>query len=480
MITPVILSGGGGTRLWPLSRTHFPKQYWPLVSEKTLLQETVLRMTSTTEFNQPLILCNEEHRFLVAEQLRQINITPSHIVLETTGRNTAPAMTIACLLQADPDSLLLILPADHVIQDTHAFQVAVKSASTLAEWGKIVTFGIVSNHPETRYGYIKKGKLLETNNSPYSNHAAYEVDHFIEKPDITTAQCFFSNQDYYWNGGIFLFKASTLLTELTRLHPEMLEGCRKALAGARQDLDFLRLDSKSIIEDYTISIDYAVMEHTPHAAVIPVDMGWSDVGTWDALWEILPKNQDGNVCIGDVVTQNVHNSYIRTNNQLVSLLGLDNVVVVATEDAILIAHKEQVQQVTEVVQELKQTHRKELESHTRVYRPWGYYQKIDKGDRFQVKRLMIKPGEKTSIQIHYHRAEHWVVVKGTAKVTRGDEILLIHENESVYLPKGMQHRVENPGKIPLHLIEVQSGAYLGEDDIVRIEDAYGRVDTETV
>jgi mannose-1-phosphate guanylyltransferase/mannose-6-phosphate isomerase len=468
-ITPIILSGGGGTRLWPLSRTHFPKQYWALHTEKTLLQETALRFANQPGFNSPSIICNEEHRFLVAEQLRQVNIQPNPIVLESEARNTGFAISIACLLQTDLEALLLVLPADHVIQKPEAFHGAIEKAKAWALAGKIVTFGIEPSHPNTQYGYIQKGSEL----TPASD--IYHVARFVEKPSIEMAETLLQSSNHYWNSGIFLFKASALLAELERLQPDLVASCKTALQYARQDLDFLRLGPVALTPSKCLSIDYAVMEHTPLAAIVPVNMEWSDVGSWNALWEISQKNAQGNVIIGDVVTQNVSNSYIRTEKQLVSILGLEDVVIVSTQDALLVAHKNYVHQVKEIVQELRQKNRQELDTHTRVYRPWGFYQSIDVGDRFQVKRLMVKPGGKTSIQIHHHRSEHWVVVEGTAKVTRGEDTFLIHENESIYLPMGSKHRVENPGKIPLHFIEVQSGSYLGEDDIVRLEDDYGRV-----
>lgn len=467
-IIPVILSGGGGTRLWPLSRTHFPKQYWSLLNQYSLLQETALRVGSTTYFAQPLIICNHEHRFLVAEQLRELNLMPSHIVLESQPHNTAAAIAIACLLQADPEAILLVLPADHIIQKPLAFFEAIQSAYLAAKQGKIITFGIQPTRPETRYGYIERGIELQ------ALPGIFEITRFIEKPDLNTAQQLIIAH-HYWNSGIFLFKANSMLLELENLQADLLQGCQKALSSAAADLDFLRLNSK-VIPPCNLSIDYAVMEHTRKAVVVPVDMEWSDVGTWDALWEASPKNEDGNVAIGDVLTHQVHNSYMRSQNQLLSVLGLNNVIVIATEDAILVADKNNMHHLKYTLEALKQKNRQELHVHKRTYRPWGYYQNIDLGDRFQVKRIMVKPSAKTSTQIHYHRSEHWVVVEGIAKVTRGDETILIHENESVYLPMGIKHRVENPGKIPLHFIEVQSGSYLGEDDIVRIDDMYGRSD----
>ena len=469
MITPIILSGGNGTRLWPLSRAYYPKQYLALTNNQTLLQETVLRV-HTKQFNQPMIICNNEHRFLAAEQLQDINVTPSHIVLETEAKNTAPAVAIACLLQEDPEQLLLVMPADHIIKNLEHFYKAIEAASYTAKQGKIITFGINPDHPETRYGYIECGEKLKNNESLCT------VTRFVEKPDLDTAKQFLASGKYYWNSGIFLFKASIMLEEFECLQPTLLNSCKNTISKATSDLDFFRLDSKLIDSSTTNSIDYAIMEHTKKAAVLPVDLTWSDLGSWDALWEISTKDPKGNVVIGDVITKEVNNSYIRTENQLISILGLDNIVVIATQDAILISSKEQLNQIKDLVQELKLNNRSELDNHKRVYRPWGYYQTIDLADRFQVKKLMIKPGAKTSTQIHYHRSEHWVIVEGTAKITKGEEIILLHENESIYLPMGSTHRVENPGKIPLHLIEVQSGSYLGEDDIIRIEDMYGRIE----
>jgi mannose-1-phosphate guanylyltransferase/mannose-6-phosphate isomerase len=469
MITPIILSGGNGTRLWPLSRSYYPKQYLALTNNQTLLQETVLRVTAK-QFNQPMIICNNEHRFLAAEQLQAINVIPSHIVLETEAKNTAPAVAIACLLQEDPDQLLLVLPADHIIKNLNNFYNAIKTASQTAKQGKIITFGINPSYPETRYGYIECGEKLK------NNEFLYKVTRFVEKPDINTAKQFFESGKYYWNSGIFLFKANTMLEEIKCLQPNLLNSCKNTITQASRDLDFLRLDSKLIDSATTNSIDYAIMEHTKLAAVVPVELAWSDLGSWDALWEISTKDPQGNVAIGDIITKEVNNSYIRSENQLISVIGLDNIVVIATQDAVLISSKEQLTQIKDLVQELKINNRAELNNHKRVYRPWGYYQTIDLANRFQVKRLMIKPGAKISSQIHYHRSEHWIIVEGTAKITKGEKVLLLHENESIYLPMGTVHRVENPENTPLHLIEVQSGSYLGEDDIVRIDDMYGRIE----
>lgn len=467
MITPVLLCGGGGSRLWPMSRTNFPKQLLPLVSDKTLLQETALRVGDQSRFNQPIVICHVEHRFLVAEQLRYLDVVPQHLILEPAGRNTAPAVATACLThRSDDDDILLILPADHVVEDEKAFLNAVFKAEKVARQGKIVTFGIKPTQPETGYGYIQKGSLIED--------GIYCVQKFQEKPNLELATELVASGEYSWNSGIFLCKAKVVLEELKRLQPELLKQTEAAYNAAKKDLDFLRLDSVAFEKIQEASIDYAVMEHTPHAAVVPVDMGWSDVGSWKALWDISVKDNADNVLIGDVVTQDVHGSYIRSDQKLVSVIGLDDLIVIVHDDAVLIAKKSESQRVKEVVHQLKSNNRVELDMHSRIYRPWGYYQSVDTGERFQVKRLMLHPGAKTSTQMHHHRAEHWVVVNGTAKVVRGDETLMLHENESVYLPIGCTHSVENPGKIPLHLIEVQAGSYLGEDDIVRTDDLYGR------
>jgi mannose-1-phosphate guanylyltransferase / mannose-6-phosphate isomerase len=473
MITPIILSGGNGTRLWPLSRSHRPKQYLALINKNTLFQDTILRVNHAL-FNQPVVICNNEHRFLAAEQLQNINITPNHIVLETESKNTAAAIAVACLLQKNKNQLLLILPADHIITNLELFYKAIETASYVANQDKIITFGITPTKPEIKYGYIEAGE-------PLINHSLlYTVSKFIEKPDIVTAQKLLNSGKYYWNSGIFLFKTSTMLQELEKFQPNLLSSCQQAVLKANQDLDFLRLDSKLINSNPNNSIDYAVMEHTENAVVMPVALNWSDLGSWDSLWEIAPKDNNNNVLIGDIITKKTTNSYIRSENQLITVLGLNNIIVIATQDAILISPKDNIDLIKNITQELKIKDRTELDLHKQVYRPWGYYQTIDLSDRFQVKRIVVKPGAKTSTQIHYHRSEHWVIVEGTATVTKGEEILLLHENESIYLPMGVKHRIENPGKIPLHLIEVQSGAYLGEDDIVRLDDIYGRTTANTI
>ncbi|MCH6590996.1 MAG: mannose-1-phosphate guanylyltransferase/mannose-6-phosphate isomerase [Proteobacteria bacterium] len=470
IVHPVILSGGAGTRLWPVSRTLYPKQLLPLVSERTMLQETVRRVAGKG-FAPPVVVCNEEHRFLIAGQLRELDIAPSRMVLEPVGRNTAPAAAVAALLLAgdDADAVMLLLPSDHVIEDVSGFLAAVETGLAAAENGALVTFGIPPTGPETGYGYIRRGAAYA------GAKGCFRIARFVEKPDLEEARRLVRAGDYHWNSGMFLVRAGRYLEELERLKPEMVECCRRAVAGAVEDLDFLRLEAEAFSGIEPLSIDYAVMEHTEAAVVVPADMGWSDVGSWSALWEIGAKDGDGNVVLGDVITDGTTDSYIRSEGRLVAALGLDNVVVVATDDVVLVVRRDEAQNVKKVVEALARAGRPEHSVHTKVYRPWGYYQSIDAGDRFQVKRLHVNPGQKLSLQMHHHRAEHWVVVSGTAKVTRGDETFLLNENESTYLPLGVKHALENPGDAPLCVIEVQSGDYLGEDDIVRFEDRYGRV-----
>lgn len=466
LITPVLLSGGSGTRLWPMSRTLYPKQLLPLVSDHSMLVETAHRLVGKDLFSAPIIVCNEEHRFIVAEQLRQAEIQPRSIVLEPVGRNSAPAVAIAALL-AEPDELMLIASSDHVVPDIAAYHEAVRIAAAAARAGGIAIFGIVPTHPDTSYGYIDRGE-------PGFAEGAYKVSRFVEKPDLATAESYLAAGTFLWNSGMFLFRADRMIEELERFQPEILAACRKAIAAAKTDLDFLRLDEASFRTAPAISIDYAVMEHTAHAAVVPATFRWSDVGSWSSLWELGDKDESGNVMIGDAVAVEVRNSYIRADGRLVAVLGLDDVVVVNTDDAVLVAHRDRVQDVKKVVERLKANNRPEPNIHRLVYRPWGSYQGVDGGERFQVKRITVKPGQKLSLQMHHHRAEHWVVVSGTARVTRDEGEEMVFENQSIYIPMGCRHRVENPGKVPLQLIEVQSGAYLGEDDIVRFEDDYGR------
>jgi len=468
-IVPVILSGGSGTRLWPLSRASLPKQLLPLVSDKSMLQETLSRLSKWANVEAPIIVCGNDHRFLVAEQLRELGILPRSIMLEPMGRNTAPAIAVAANSLANSnDALMLVLPADHVIRDIDAFEKAVKTAAKAAEIGRLVTFGIRPDQPETGYGYIKLGKALE------DVDACFQVGKFVEKPDLNTAQSYLDSGDYFWNSGMFLFKPQSYLAELQKFQPEISKQANLAYAGSYQDLDFCRLDEKSFAACPSDSIDYAVMERTSLAAVVPVDIGWNDVGSWTALWDVQVKDQDGNAIRGDVYTSDVSNSLIRSESRLVAVIGVEDLLVVETSDAVLVAHKDHAQDVKKVVDHLKSVKRNEHEVHSRVYRPWGWYEGIDAGERFQVKRIMVKPGEKLSLQMHHHRAEHWVVVSGSAMITVDDKTKLFSENESTYIPIGSTHRLENPGKLPLHLIEVQSGSYLGEDDIVRFQDTYGR------
>jgi mannose-1-phosphate guanylyltransferase/mannose-1-phosphate guanylyltransferase/mannose-6-phosphate isomerase len=469
-IHPVILSGGSGTRLWPLSRAALPKQLLPLASDASLLQDTVSRLTGVPEIGAPLMVCNVEHRFMVAEQMRAIHAAPRAIVLEPVGRNTAPAIAVAALMlvRDDPDALMLVLPADHLIRDIAAFHAAIRTAAEAAQNGRLVTFGIVADAPETGYGYIRKGGSLA------DSAGAYEVAAFVEKPDAATAQQYVASGDYYWNSGMFLFRARDFLDELKTLRPDILDASQAALDAARPDLDFVRLDPAAFEACPSDSVDYAVMEHTRRAAVVPAQIGWNDIGAWSALWDVADKDAEGNATRGDVMLEGARGNFVRAETRMVALLGVSDLVVVETADVVLVAKKDQVQDVKKLVDRLKAEQRCEHLLHKQVYRPWGWYEGIDDGERFQVKRIMVKPGEKLSLQMHHHRAEHWIVVSGTARVTCGEDVRLLSENQSTYIPLGTSHRLENPGKIDLHMIEVQSGTYLGEDDIVRFEDIYMR------
>ncbi len=475
-IIPVILSGGSGTRLWPLSRKLYPKQLLPLVNEHTLLQDTIMRVKKMPNVaNDVVVVCNEEHRFLVAEQLRQIDVHSEAILLEPEGRNTAPALTLAAFAvqTAGEDRIMLVMPADHVIQDVAVFEKAINIGARLAEQGHIATFGVVPDCAETGYGYIQKGEMVESSD-------AFNIVRFVEKPDANTAQSYLDSGDYLWNSGMFMLKPSVWLQHLKNLQPKILTSCEQSYTNGEKDCDFYRVDKASFLSSPSDSIDYAIMEKLTEqadglASVIPLQAEWSDVGAFAALWDIAEKDKQGNVMRGDVVAVDVNESMMISESRLVAGVGIDNVVIVETADAVLVADKDKVQNVKEVVDWLKQQKRDEHLIHRRVFRPWGSYEGIDVGDRHQVKRITVNPGAALSLQMHHHRAEHWIVVSGTAKVTRGEDTFIVSENESTYIPLGTKHRLENPGSIPLDMIEVQSGSYLGEDDIVRFDDQYGRV-----
>jgi mannose-1-phosphate guanylyltransferase/mannose-6-phosphate isomerase len=482
MLIPVILSGGSGTRLWPLSRELYPKQLLPLVGNRTMLQETAARLDGLEDLGAPVVVCNESHRFMVAEQLRESGAAPQAIVLEPVGRNTAPAVAVAALVAlenlptratgtgaaagaGDTDPVLLVLPADHVIRDVEAFQAAVTAGRAAADSGKLVTFGVVPDSPETGYGYIRRVP---------GTGPAYAVAEFVEKPDAATAAKYVASGDYFWNSGMFMFRARAFLAELGAHAPAILAACERAVAAATRDLDFTRLPAAEFGVCPSDSIDYAVMEKTRAAVVVPLSAGWSDVGSWSALQDALPTDAAGNVIAGDVITEDAHGCYLHSTSRMIAAVGLRDHVVVETKDAVLVAPRDRVQDVKQLVQQLKAQGRYETSLHREVFRPWGSYDSVDGGDRFQVKRLSVKPGASMSLQLHHHRAEHWIVVSGTARITRGEETFLLGENESTYIPMGAKHRIENPGKVALHIVEVQSGSYLGEDDIVRFEDRYGR------
>ncbi len=467
MFVPVIMAGGSGTRLWPYSRKQFPKQFLACLGERTMLQQTVLRLEGL-DCRPPIILCNEEHRFLVAEQLAEINIKDAHIVLEPEGRNTAPALALASFMARESDEVLLALAADHYIADQVAFQKAVVEAVEIAGQQKLVTFGIQPSSPETGYGYIHGGEAI----ADYER--GQKVQSFVEKPNLKTAISYLESGNYYWNSGMFAFRPSVYIEELSRFRPDIVSACRNAWEKGEQKPDFFRVDALSFSACPDESIDYAVMERTERAVVLPIQCGWSDVGSWSSILDLDAKDSRGNACHGDVVTVDAQNCYVRSEYRLVSMVGTRDLIVVETSDGVLVADKNDVQSVKKVVDALKKQKRSEAISHREVYRPWGSYDAIASGHRYQVKRITVKPGASLSLQMHHHRAEHWVVVKGTALVTRGDEKIMLSENESTFIPLGCQHRLENPGKVNLELIEIQSGAYLGEDDIVRFEDNYGR------
>lgn len=468
MLVPVLLSGGVGSRLWPVSRELYPKQFLPLAGEESLLVQTLQRAKEIKGAAAPLVVCNAEHRFLVAEQLRHAGVEPQAIILEPEGRNTAPAVAIAALeaLKQEPDATLLVLPADHVIMEPDQFRTAVEQGMPAAAAGQLVTFGIVPSGPETGYGYIRCGRPQD--------ECLRQVAEFVEKPDRETAQSYLDSGNYLWNSGMFLLRADSYLNELERFAPAILAASRAALEGGQQDLDFVRLDAAAFADCPSDSIDYAVMEHTDKAVVVPLACGWSDVGSWSSLWEVGTKDDIGNTTTGDVLLHDVDNSYIRAESRLVAAVGVNDLVVVETSDAVLVARRDRVQDVRHIVNSLKEARRDEATVHKQVFRPWGSYESLVSAGRFQVKRIIVNPGQQLSLQMHHHRAEHWIVVSGTAEVTCEDKVFLLGEDQSTYIPLGNRHRLTNPGVIPLEIIEVQTGSYLGEDDIVRFQDVYGR------
>jgi len=466
-VIPVILSGGAGTRLWPLSRQLRPKQFLNVHGETSMFSQTLARV-SGEPFGPPMVVCNDQHRFLVAEELRSLEITARDIILEPAARNTAPAIATAALriLEQEPNAIMLVLPSDHVIEDNQAFRDGIKIAVDLAAVGHLVSFGLVPSHPETGYGYIRRGEVIGDN--------SWQVERFVEKPSMATAKDYLAEGGYYWNAGIFVFSAQTYIDELKLFQPDILEAARQALQDGASDLDFYRLDRTAFESAPAISVDYAIMEKTERAAVVPLATAWNDIGSWASLWDLGAADSDGNVTEGNAVMLDARNNYIRSEKPLIAALGVDGLVIVATDDTVLIIPKDRAQDVKDVVAALEASDREETISHTRVYRPWGYYQNLDSGDGFLVKQIAVKPGAKLSLQHHRHRAEHWVVVEGVARVTNGADTFDLTANQSTFIPLGVPHRLENPTDQPLRLIEVQSGDYIGEDDIVRLDDTYGR------
>ncbi|EHO2076461.1 mannose-1-phosphate guanylyltransferase/mannose-6-phosphate isomerase [Escherichia coli] len=470
MLLPVIMAGGTGSRLWPMSRELYPKQFLRLYGQRSMLQETVLRLDDV-DARESVVICNQEHRFLVAEQLRQINKLSHNIILEPVGRNTAPAIALAALsaIENGDDPILLVLAADHIINNKLAFHQAIKSAFKFALQGRLVTFGIVPTGPETGYGYIHRGQ-----EETLDEQIAYQVSRFVEKPNKETAESYIASGEYYWNSGMFMFRAKKYLEELEKFRPDILDACKAAIQGCKESDEFIKVDRDLFIACPDESVDYAVMEKTTDAVVVGLDADWSDVGSWSALWEVSPKDDKGNVLTGDTFLHNANNCYINTDEKLIAAIGVDDLVIINTKDAVLVVNKDQVQDVKKVVEYLKANHRSEYKRHREIYRPWGRCDVVVQTERFNVNRITVKPGAAFSMQMHHHRTEHWVILSGTGEVTIKDQKFLLTENQSTFIPIGAQHRLENPGKIPLELLEIQSGSYLGDDDIIRIKDQYGR------